>query len=129
MAAYNVTKAGVIAISETLNAEVAGDNVRVTVLCPGFFKTNLLETMRSSEPQFTALAEAAFASSTMTADEVAIAALRSVERGRLYCLPMRDGRIAWRLKRFMPERFVRIVASRRLQNMARQRAVAPASSS
>jgi NAD(P)-dependent dehydrogenase (short-subunit alcohol dehydrogenase family) len=122
MASYNVSKAAVIALSETLCAEVAGDNVRVTVLCPAFFKTNLLETMRVTEPQFRALAEGAFASSTMTADEVASAALRAVERGRLYCLPMREGRIAWRLKRLMPQRFVRLVGSRRLQRIAEQRA-------
>lgn len=124
MAAYNVTKAGVIALSETLSAEVAGDNVRVTVLCPSFFKTNLLETMRSSDPQFRGLAEAAFAKSTMSADDVAAVALRAVEAGKLYCLPMREGRIVWRLKRLIPQRYVRIVANRRLQRMAQQQAVA-----
>jgi short-subunit dehydrogenase len=122
MAAYNVTKAGVIALSETLSGEVAGDNVRITVLCPSFFKTNLLETMRSSDARLTALAEAAFANSTMSADEVAAAALRAVERGQLYCLPMRDARFVWRLKRLIPQRFARLVASRRLQQMAQQRA-------
>ena len=122
MASYNVTKAGVIALSETLCAELAGDNIRVTVLCPAFFKTNLMETMRVAEPQFRAMAEAAFANSTMTADQVAAAALRDVERGRLYCLPMREGRIVWRLKRLMPQRFARLVANRRLQRMAESRA-------
>lgn len=122
MGSYNVSKAAVIALSETLCAEVAADNVRVTVLCPAFFKTNLLETMRVTEPQFRQLAEGAFASSTMTADEVAGAALRAVERGQLYCLPMREGRLAWRLKRLMPQQFVRLVASRRLQRFAEQRA-------
>ena len=100
----------------------SGDTVRITVLCPSFFKTNLLETMRSSDARLTALAEAAFANSTMSADEVAAAALRAVERGQLYCLPMRDARIVWRLKRLIPQRFARLVASRRLQQMAQQRA-------
>lgn len=122
MASYNVTKAAVIALSETLAAEVGGDHVRVTVLCPGFFRTNLMETMRVSDSQFRVMAEAAFAQSTMTADEVAAAALRAVERGQLYCLPMREGRIAWRLKRLMPQRFVQLVASRRLRQLAERRA-------
>jgi NAD(P)-dependent dehydrogenase (short-subunit alcohol dehydrogenase family) len=39
MAAYNVAKAGVVALSETLAAELAGSGVGVTVLCPTFFKT------------------------------------------------------------------------------------------
>ena len=124
MASYNVTKAGVVALSETLCAELAGDNVRVTVLCPAFFKTNLMETMRAADPEIRSLAEAAFANSTMSAAEVATAALRAVERGRLYCLPMREGRIVWRLKRLMPERFARLVANRRLQRMAEQHALA-----
>jgi NAD(P)-dependent dehydrogenase (short-subunit alcohol dehydrogenase family) len=124
MASYNVTKAAVIALSETLSAEIGARNVRVTVLCPAFFKTNLMETMRVSEPQFRALAEAAFANSTMTADEVAAAALRAVARGQLYCLPMREGRVLWRLKRLLPQRFARLVGSRRLQRLAEQRATA-----
>ena len=123
MASYNVTKAGVIALSETLCAELTGDNVRVTVLCPAFFKTNLLETMRVTDSEIRSLAEAAFANSTMSAAEVAAAALRAVARGRLYCLPMREGRIVWRLKRLVPERFARLIANRRLQRMAEQRAV------
>jgi len=37
MGAYNVTKAAVIALSETLAAEAARDGVGVTVLLPGFY--------------------------------------------------------------------------------------------
>jgi NAD(P)-dependent dehydrogenase (short-subunit alcohol dehydrogenase family) len=124
MASYNVTKAGVIALSETLSAELAADNVRVTVLCPGFFKTNLLETMRVADSEMRLLAEAAFANSTTTADAVAAAAVRAVGRGQLYCLPMREARLVWRLKRLMPQRFVRLVASRRLRELAERRALA-----
>jgi short-subunit dehydrogenase len=118
MASYNVTKAGVIALSETLAAELREHGIRVTVLCPAFFRTNLQETMRVADPQFRALADALFARATMTADAVAAAALRAVDRGALYCLPMREGRVVWRLKRLMPARFVRVVANRRLQRMA-----------
>src|SRR5207244_10707237 len=42
MGAYNVTKAGVVALSETLAAEAARDGVGVTVLLPGFFPTNIV---------------------------------------------------------------------------------------
>jgi short-subunit dehydrogenase len=125
MASYNVTKAGVIALSETLVAELADQGVRVTVLCPGFFKTNLLETMRSSDGQFRAMAETAFASATMSADEVAAVALRAVERGALYCLPMREGRIVWRLKRLLPYRFARLVTRLRARRMAAVAGAAP----
>lgn len=120
MGSYNVTKAGVIALSETLAAEVADRNVRVTVLCPAFFPTNLLEAARSTDPQLMAMARTAFARATMTADDVAAAALRAVERGKLYCLPMREGRVVWRLKRLMPQRFVKLLSSQRLQRLAQK---------
>jgi hypothetical protein len=35
---------------------------------------------------------------------------------------MREGRIVWRLKRLMPQRFARLLANRRLQRMAESRA-------
>ncbi|MDX2171391.1 MAG: SDR family NAD(P)-dependent oxidoreductase [Deltaproteobacteria bacterium] len=124
MAPYNVTKSGVIALSETLAAELAPHGVGVTVLCPVFFKTNLLETMRVTDAEQSAMAAAAFADSTMTAEQVAAAALRAVARRQLYCLPMREARMIWRLKRLMPQRFHRsILGSARLQRLAKRRAV------
>lgn len=119
MGAYNVTKAGVIALSETLAAEVGDKGVGVTVLCPAFFKTNLLETARAADPQLMTMARRAFETATLTADDVAAAALRAAERRQLYCLPMREGRIAWRIKRLMPARFAKFVSSARVQRMAR----------
>ncbi|HXW10994.1 MAG TPA: SDR family NAD(P)-dependent oxidoreductase, partial [Steroidobacteraceae bacterium] len=47
MAAYNVTKAGVIALSETLVTELAGTGLQVSVAMPGFFRTHLLDEMRA----------------------------------------------------------------------------------
>ena len=47
MASYNVTKAGVIALSETLCGELSPCGVRVSVTCPSFFKTNLMDVLRS----------------------------------------------------------------------------------
>jgi NAD(P)-dependent dehydrogenase (short-subunit alcohol dehydrogenase family) len=123
MGPYNVTKSGVIALSETLAAELAPHGVGVTVLCPVFFKTNLLENLRVTDPQQSAMAAAAFADSTMTADAVAAAALRAVARRQLYCLPMREARMMWRLKRLMPQRFHRsLLGSARLQALAKRRA-------
>ncbi len=120
MGAYNVTKAAVIALSETLAAELASQGVRVTVLCPVFFRTNLLETARTTSPEQRAMAERAFARARLTADDVAAAALRDLARGRLYSLPMREGRIVWRLKRLLPERYARLLASARLQRRAKE---------
>src|SRR6201998_4460254 len=49
MAAYNVSKAGTLSLSETLAAELSGTAVKVTVLCPTFVKTNIVESGRISD--------------------------------------------------------------------------------
>src|ERR1700758_2423699 len=41
MASYNVSKAGVLSLSETLDAELAPHRVDVTVACPGVFQSEL----------------------------------------------------------------------------------------
>jgi NAD(P)-dependent dehydrogenase (short-subunit alcohol dehydrogenase family) len=51
---YNVTKVGVVAISETLRAELAmtGAPIGVSVLCPGSTNTRVTEAERNRPPQF-----------------------------------------------------------------------------
>lgn len=102
MAAYNVTKAGVISLSETLDAELSSFGIAVSVLCPTFFKTNLLENLRVAREEQRTLAGAMFERSTMTADEVAEAAIRGLERGQLIVIPQMDGSVVWRAKRLWP---------------------------
>ncbi len=49
MGAYNVSKHGVVTLSETLYGELrdAGSNVGVSVLCPGIIRTNLRNSERN----------------------------------------------------------------------------------
>jgi len=49
LAAYKVTKHAVLALSEVLFHELAGQNVGVTVLCPGWVDTNITD-MDASRP-------------------------------------------------------------------------------
>ncbi len=114
-----ITKAGVIALNETLAAEMREHDVRVTVLCPAFFRTNLLETARSATAELAAMGKTAFAQSTMSADAVAAAALRAVARGQLYCLPMREGRLVWRFTRALTERYARLLSPARMLRLAK----------
>ncbi len=110
MAPYNATKAAVISLSETLKEELAAEDIGVTVLCPMFFNTNLLKTMRYTDPFEPEFAHTTFENARMSADEVAEAAIRAVERGRLYCVPQSSGRALWRIKRFSPGLFQGLVA-------------------
>jgi NAD(P)-dependent dehydrogenase (short-subunit alcohol dehydrogenase family) len=106
MAAYNVCKAGVLALSETLYAELKKDRIGVTVLCPSFFHTNLLSISRMQTPEQLDLADRTMRSSSFTADDVAAAAIRAMKRKRLYVILPFKGRVFWRLKRAIPEEFL-----------------------
>jgi len=110
MAPYNVTKAGVVALSETLYAEVRDLGVRVTVLCPSFFQTNIVDASRGPvPPKSIELARTLMKNASVQAPGVAQAALRSVAAGELYAVPMRDGRAMWRLQRAFPGRVGRVL--------------------
>lgn len=50
--AYNVTKYGVVALSEGLRAELAPRGIGVSVLCPGFIRTQITSSGRNLPPRF-----------------------------------------------------------------------------
>lgn len=106
MAAYNVSKAGVLSLSETLAAELAGTAVRVTVLCPTFVKTNILESGRISE-QSSELAAKLMRWTGLSAEKVARACLDAHDRGELYCMPQFDAKVGWNIKRLAPQAYTR----------------------
>lgn len=106
MAAYNVSKAGVLSLSETLAAELAGTGVRVTVLCPTFVKTNIVESGRISE-ESSRLANRLMRWTGFSADKVARICLDAHDRGELYCMPQLDAKIGWTVKRAAPQAYTR----------------------
>jgi len=110
MAPYNTAKAAIISLSETLYSELAPYNIGVTALCPMFFKTSLMEHSRFETDLEHDIAEAAFGYSRISSDEVAEAAIRAVERGRLYCIPQLSGHIHWIIKRISPRLYYRQLA-------------------
>ena len=110
MAPYNVTKAAVVALSETLSAELKQASVGVTVLCPTFFRTNIGKNARGSDAKQAALVEKLMSRSKLQADDVARIALDTAARNELYALPHADGRWMWRLKRWAPDSYATVTA-------------------
>jgi NAD(P)-dependent dehydrogenase (short-subunit alcohol dehydrogenase family) len=106
---YNVTKAAVVSLSETLHGELAANGVGVTVLCPTFFPTNIAKNARAASiaPQL-AFVQKLMDKSKVSADDVARIVLDAAQAGELYVIPQADGRWLWRLKRAAPERFVKM---------------------
>ena len=104
MSAYNGSKAAVISVSETIAAELYDTKITVTVACPSFFQTNLITNGRATHESITHSAQLQI-NRGPRADEVAQRTLRSVQKGKLYCLPMWDALLPWWLKRMSPTLF------------------------
>ncbi len=104
MGAYNVAKAGVIALSETLSSEFSGTQIKVTVVCPTFFKTNIVNSGRIADERTRKRAKG-MVDGGKTAEPIARATIASVDKGELYALPMADARWLWRVKRVAPTAF------------------------
>ena len=106
MAAYNATKFGVVGLSEALYSELQPHHVGVTVLCPTFFPTNIVDSARGVRGEkLKKMARRLMAASKLDANGVARAALDAADADRLYCVPMADGRAMWALKRLAPEQW------------------------
>ncbi|HSP81498.1 MAG TPA: SDR family NAD(P)-dependent oxidoreductase [Myxococcaceae bacterium] len=111
MGPYNVTKAAVVSLSETLYAELEPLGLGVTVACPMFFRTNIAAAGRFTESEHAGklkeLATKMVERAPVQADEVARECLRAVANDALYVLPMASGRWFWRMKRLAPEAFAK----------------------
>src|ERR1700730_4286818 len=106
MAAYNVSKAGVLSLSETLAAELSGSAVNVTVLCPTFVKTNIVESGRIPD-ETTQIATRIMRWTGFSPTKVARICLDAHDRGELYCMPQLEAKIGWNVKRLVPGTYTR----------------------
>lgn len=52
---YNVTKYGVVALSEALRVRLADRGIGVSVLCPGFIRTQIMDSTRNLPARFGAI--------------------------------------------------------------------------
>lgn len=116
---YGVAKAAVVALSEQLRAEMHGRGVAVSVLCPAFFRTNLIDTAIGSE-QGKRVALALMDRSPDSLDAVADRVFAAAERGDFMIIPTRAEPMRWRIKRWWPGLYFRLLV-KRYQQMNRQR--------
>jgi short-subunit dehydrogenase len=108
MSAYSASKAGVISLSETLRAELAlsARAVTVSVVCPAFFQTNLMASARAPAGD-KAMAEKLMATARESADDVAREIYKGALRGDFMILPTKAELTRWRIKRFLPDMFLK----------------------
>ena len=102
MSAYNASKAGVVALSETLLSELYPFGVNVSVVCPASFPSNLLKTIRSSSDGEVNTAKKLMDRSPVSADDIASMVYDASKKGKHIIIPHFRERILWRLKRYLP---------------------------
>lgn len=108
LGAYGVSKAGVIALSESLRIEMAARSVAVHVLCPSFFQTNLLQSAGvGTDPRVLGFAQRQMQKGLLSAADVVTHTLAEMKRGRFLILPHAESRRYWWLKRLLPELYFR----------------------
>ena len=111
MAPYNVTKAAVVSLSETLAGELAPAGINVSVLCPTYFVTDIAKNARGvGDDSDRRRTEKLMLRSKKQAPEVAREAIDGVLRGQGHIVPMTDGKVMWGIKRALPERFNDLLA-------------------
>jgi NAD(P)-dependent dehydrogenase (short-subunit alcohol dehydrogenase family) len=117
MGPYNATKFAVVALSEALAAELAGSNIGVSALCPGWVNTRINESARNRPARFGPAREvplaareraaqvAALLRTGMNPDEVAQRVMAAIRDNDLHIFTHVDMRGA------VEDRFRRILAA------------------
>ena len=91
---------GVTVFSEALSAHLAGTGVTVTVLCPGFTRTEFQQRAGLDVRRLPSVM-------WLDADALVRDCLHDVARGRVICIPSKRYRVMVGLLRLTPSRFLR----------------------
>lgn len=118
MAPYNLSKAAVVALSETLHGELKLHNVGVTVVCPGPMPTRFVESASFESGTFRRMTDVYVQNSRLDPAAVAAESLAASERGELYVVAGADQRWYWRAKRWLPRTLLSRVARRVRKDLA-----------
>ena len=116
MGGYNMTKAAVLAISETLYGELMDHGISVSCILPTYFRTNVIQYARGGETVKKAT-QVFIDRSGLEADEVAQEILTRAGKKELYIILPKDARKMWVLKRVAPTWFRKQVKERFMDAM------------
>jgi NAD(P)-dependent dehydrogenase (short-subunit alcohol dehydrogenase family) len=109
---YVAVKHAVVGMSLSLRGEAKAHNVNVTVVCPGFTDTPILDSTGPDDlPKPTSMREGGARESAQrmgklySPDALAQDILQGVERKKAFVVAPRQARLIWRLYRLMPAPF------------------------
>jgi NAD(P)-dependent dehydrogenase (short-subunit alcohol dehydrogenase family) len=98
MAGYNATKAAVVALTETSGHELAAHGVTAHVVCPSYFRTNLMASVEGNDVALAGVMARLVEDSPVGPEQIAAAVLEAIDRGDEVILPDEAARGAYQLK-------------------------------
>jgi short-subunit dehydrogenase len=111
---YSASKFAVQGFSEALRAELEKDGIDVLVVCPGLTQTNFSKNMLEQKAKLPLDHMRG-----MTAEQVTVATLKAIEKGRHeVCLTL-QGRLITLISRFLP-RLADRIAARKVRELFRE---------
>jgi len=120
MASYNVAKAGVVALSETLAAELSPWNIHTLVVCPSFFPTHLNESLRTHDEGMKIALPRLLGNHELSADDIAAGIVSALDRGDSQYLPHPKAVEAWKVKCSDPEKHAAALRAQAMKQAARK---------
>lgn len=98
MGGYNATKAAVVALTETTGHELAAHGVTAHVVCPSYFRTNLMAGVEGRDAALTHVMTRLVEDSPTSAADIATAVLDALDAGTELIIPDAAAQAAWGLK-------------------------------
>lgn len=115
MAPYVATKHAVVGLSLSLRGEAKANGVKVTVVCPGWTDTPILDSTGPDDlPKPPSIGEGARATAERMGklyqpDQLAQDILRGIDRNKAMVVAPRQARILWRVMRLAPVGFATVM--------------------
>ena len=101
MAMYNVTKAAVISLMESIYGEVKAFNINASVVCPTFFRSNIMQFNRGDKIA-TGTGQTIISRAKYGPDDIAAYILTKAGQNKFYILHPWQSRALFFIKRMMP---------------------------
>ncbi len=104
MSPYNMTKAAVISLSESLYYELTPRGINVSVVMPTFIKTNIMQHARGSSNAIKA-GKKLLEKTKLKADEAVLEMLVKAGKGKFEIVLPKESRMGYWMKRHFPKIF------------------------
>lgn len=110
LSSFNACQAAISALTEGLQAELTPLGIQVTLVVPGFFRSNLADNLRGADAVMRARFQRFMSDSEITAEEVASSVLAAMQTDTARVEVSSQRRQQW-LKRWRPQRYREMMAA------------------